>query len=144
MRLRLALATVALPIAVFTLAGCSSTSADSSASPAASAPGEGSAPASAPATPAPIGSGAMAPVTISIMEAAHDVTVGDTIVFEVTKLAGTTVDSDAPDVVAVTQASESDGVVYNPGGTALKVGKANITITDEQNKPHYIHIEVTE
>ena len=130
-----AIALAALPIAALLLVGCSSsdsTTADASASTAASA------------VPAPIGSGAIAPVTIDMREAAHNVVVGDTIVFSVPNVVGTTVDSDNPEVVAVTQAGESDGVVYNPGGTALKVGKATITITDEKNQPHYIHIEVTE
>lgn len=137
MRLRhpsLALTVAALPVTALLLAGCSSSSdASDTASPAASA-----------SVPAPIGSGATAPVTIDMMEAAHTVKAGDTIVFTVRNLVGTTVESDNPDVVAVTQAGESEGVVYNPGGTALKPGKATVTITDEKNDEHYIHIEVTE
>lgn len=123
-------------VAVVALAGCSSGSSSSDASGGASAP--------ASAAPSPIGSGAVAPVTIDMNEAAHDVKVGDTIVFSVNEVVGTTVDSDAPDVVEVFQAKEEGGVVYNPGGKALKPGKATVTITDEKNDDHYIHITVTE
>ena len=141
MRIRPAIALVALPVAALLLAGCSSSdsgSASASTAPSAAASTGGS------MAPAPIGSGVKAPVTIDMMEAAHDVKVGDTIVFSVKNVVGTTVDSDNSEVLAVTQAGESNGVVYNPGGTALKPGKVTVTITDEKNNPHYIHIEVTE
>lgn len=138
MRSRPLVTLAALPVAALLMAGCSSSDSGDAASSSA-APS-----AAAPSVPAPIGSGAKAPVTIDMMEAAHDVKVGDTIVFNVRNVVGTTVDSDNPEVLAVTQAGESEGVVYNPGGTALKPGKVTVTITDEKNDPHYIHIEVTE
>jgi hypothetical protein len=128
MRHRLILTAAALPFALLALAGCSSSSDAGEASVA----------------PAPIGADAIAPVTIDMMEAAHDLKVGDTVVFNVRKVAGTTVASDAPDVVSVTQAREAEGVIYNPGGKALAPGKAIVTITDENNNKRYIDIQVTE
>ena len=146
MRIRPAVALAALPVAALLLAGCSSSesSTEASTAPSASAPSAMASSEMASTAPSPIGSGAVAPVTIDMREAAHNVVVGDTIVFAVNKVVGTTVESDNPEVVAVTQAREEGGVVYNPGGTALKPGKVTVTITDEKNDPHYIHIEVTE
>lgn len=70
--------------------------------------------------------------------------VGDTIVFNVPEVVATTIDTDNPDILEVSQARQEGDALFNPGAVALKAGKALVTITDPENNPHYVVVTVTE
>jgi hypothetical protein len=112
------------------LAGCSS----SSSEPASSAP---AASASTQLLP---------PVIITEEQTTATAKVGDflDIVVPDDELAGTTVGTDQPDLVELTQAKEEDGATFNPGGTALAAGTAVITVTSPDSSTRDITLTITE
>lgn len=128
-------ATAVLGVAV--LAGCSSSSStDTAASPAASAA------ASAESSSASM----LPPVIITADQSTATCKVGDNldIVIDEKDLAGTTVDSDQPETVSVTQAKQEGDALFNPGGKCLAAGSATITVTNPDNSVRSIAITVAE
>lgn len=70
--------------------------------------------------------------------------VGDTIVFNVKKLAGTTIDTTSTDMFQITQGGEKDGATFNPGAKALKAGTGVITVTNPDGSTRDVTITVTQ
>jgi hypothetical protein len=134
-----AAASIAL-LGVGVLAGCSSSSStDSSSSAAASTA------ASAAASAAPSGTaGMLPPVIITEGQDSATAKVGDFIDIVVKKPAGTTIDTDKPDLLEISQAHEDGGAVFNPGAKALAAGTAVITVTNPDNTTRDITITITD
>lgn len=129
-------ATALLGVAV--LAGCSSSSGSSESS---------SAPASAAASAAasPAGSaGMLPPVIITEGQTTATAKVGDFLDIVVEDVAGTTVDTDKPELLEVTQAHEDGSAVFNPGAKALAPGVAILTVTNPNNSVRDITVTITE
>ena len=60
-------------------------------------------------------------------------------------IAGTTVDTDQPELVELTQAYEEEGgAIFNPGGKALAPGVAIITVTNPDSTTRDITLTITE
>jgi hypothetical protein len=66
------------------------------------------------------------------------------IVIPADKLAGTTVSTDKPDLVELTQAHEDGGATFNPGGKTLAAGTAIITVTNPDNTTREITLTITQ
>ncbi len=126
-----ALATAAL-LGVAVLAGCSSSSTPSETTSAAASAG-----ASTQMLP---------PVIITEDQTAATAKVGDylDIVIAEENLAGTTVATDTPELVELTQAKEEGGATFNPGGKTLAPGTAIITVTNPDNTTRDITLTITE
>jgi hypothetical protein len=122
-------ATALLGITV--LAGCS---ASTSSTP--------DAPASAAASP--IGGDVLPPVIVEPMATTAEAKVGDIIVFNVDKLAGTTISTTTPDLVELTQGGEQDGAEFNPGAKALAAGTAVVTVTNPDSSMRDVTITISE
>lgn len=116
-----------------TLAGCSSSSSSDTT-------------AAASAAASPIGGDVLPPVMVEPGQTEATAKVGDTIVFNIPEkeLAGTTIDTDAPDILAVTQAKQDGDAVLNPGAKALAPGTAVVTITAQNGSTSNVTITVTE
>ena len=129
-------ATALLGVAV--LAGCSSSSgsSESSATPASSG-------ASAAASPA-VSAGMLPPVIITEGQTTATAKVGDFLDIVVKEVAGTTVDTDKPELLEVTQAYEDGGAVFNPGAKALAAGTAILTVTNPDSSVRDITVTITE
>ena len=67
------------------------------------------------------------PVIIEVGQTEATAKVGDNLDILVTDIAGTTVSTDNPEVVELTQAKEEGGATFNPGGKVLAPGTAVIT-----------------
>ncbi len=121
-------ATAVLGIAV--LAGCSSSSSSSDSSTP-------SAEASAQMLP---------PVIINIDQTSAKAQVGDFIDILVSDnaIAGTTVSTDRPDLIELTQAHEDGSAIFNPGGKTLAPGTAVITVTNPDSTTRDITLIITE
>ena len=135
---RAALAGAAVTLGLVALTGCSSSSdsAASSAAPASeAAASDGASPMMSPVLP---------PVIIDKTAMSATAKVGDTLYINVDKLAGTTIDVDKPDLIEVSQAHESGGAQFNPGGKVLKPGTAVITVTNPDNTTRTITVTITE
>lgn len=140
---RAALAGAAVTLGLVALTGCSSSS-NSSASPAAPASEAGASEAGASAGASPIMTSVLPPVIIDKTATSATAKVGDTLYINVDKLAGTTIDVDKPDLIEVSQAHESGGAQFNPGGKVLKPGTAVITVTNPDNTTRTITVTITE
>lgn len=116
-----------------TLAGCSSSSSSDSS-------------AAASAAASPIGGDVLPPVMVEPGQTEATAKVGDTIVFNIPEkdLAGTTIDTDAPDILEVTQAKQDGDALLNPGAKALAPGTAVVTITAPNSSTSDVTITVTE
>ena len=133
----IAASTIAL-LGVSVLAACSSSSSStpSSASAAAS---------SAAVSAAPSGTaGMLPPIIITEGQTTATAKVGDNIDIVVKKPAGTTIDTDKPDLLEVTQAHEDGGAVFNPGAKALKAGTATIIVTNPDGTTRNIVVTITD
>lgn len=131
-------------LGVGVLAGCSSSSSsDSSSSAAASAAATSAA--SPAASAAASGSTSMLPpVIITEGETTATAKVGDNLDIVVKKPAGTTIDTDKPDLIAVTQAHQDGSAIFNPGGKVLAPGTATIIVTNPDGTTRNIVVTITE
>ena len=86
------------------------------------------------------------PVIITEDQTTATAKVGDflDIVIPEDQLAGTTVSTDQPDLVELTQAKEEDGTLFNPGGKTLAPGTAVIVVTDPGGATRDITLTITE
>lgn len=125
-----ALAAAALAF-VGALAGCSSSSTSTE---------------TAAATASPIGGNVLPPVMVEPGQTEATAKVGDTIVFNIPEadLAGTTIDTDNPEVLQVTQAKQEGDALFNPGANALAAGTATVTITAPDMTTSDVTVTVTE
>ena len=84
------------------------------------------------------------PVIIEVGQTEATAKVGDNLDIVVEDIAGTTVSTDNPEVVELTQAKEEGGALFNPGGKALAPGTAVITLTMPDMTESTITLTVTE
>lgn len=84
------------------------------------------------------------PVIIEVGQTEATAKVGDNLDIIVEDTAGTTVSTDNPEVVELTQAKEEGGAIFNPGGRALAPGTAVITLTMPDMITSTITLTVTE
>ena len=84
------------------------------------------------------------PVIIEVGQTEATAKVGDNLDIIVEDIAGTTVATDNPEVVELTQAKEEGGAMLNPGGKALAPGTAVITLTMPDMTESTITLTVTE
>ncbi|MDP4805108.1 MAG: hypothetical protein NWR45_09160 [Candidatus Nanopelagicales bacterium] len=84
------------------------------------------------------------PVIIEVGQTEATAKVGDNLDIIVEDIAGTTVSTDNPEVVELTQAKEEGGALFNPGGKALAPGTAVITLTLPDMTESTITLTVTE
>lgn len=131
-RIVAASATALLGIAV--LAGCSASTSSTPAAPASDAA----------ASAGVIGGDVLPPVIVEPTATTAEAKVGDTIVFNVVKLAGTTISTSTPDLVELTQGGEKDGAEFNPGAKALAAGTAIITVTNPDSSMRDVTITISE
>ena len=80
---------------------------------------------------------------------AEDVTtanakVGDFIVIQVTKLAGTTIATPNPELLEVTQGGSDGSAEFNPGAKALAPGVGIITVTKPDGSSYDLTVTITE
>ena len=123
-------------LGVGVLAGCSSsTSSDSSSSAAATAA------ASAAASPSGT-AGMLPPIIVTDGQKTATAKVGDFIDIVVKKPAGTTIDTNKPDILEVSQAHQDGTAVFNPGAKALAPGDAVITVTNPDGSTWGINVTV--
>ena len=120
-------------LGVALLAGCSSSSSDAAAS-------------SAPAASASASTEMLPPVIITEDQTAATAKVGNflDIIVPEDELAGTTVSTDKPELVELTQAKEEGGATFNPGGKCLAAGTAVITVTGKDGSSRDITLTITE
>lgn len=130
-RTRTAAISASALLGVALLAGCSSSS--DSSTPASAAASDSS-------------TAMLPPVIITEDQTAATASVGSylDIVVSENNLAGTTVDTDRPDLVELTQAKEEDGATFNPGGKTLAPGTAIITVTNPNSSTRDITLTITE
>jgi hypothetical protein len=136
---RVAAVGAAALIGAAALAGCSSSSSSdtsSSAAPASSAAASAASPSST--------AGMLPPVIITEGQTTATAKVGDFLDIVVTTVAGTTVDTDKPELLEVTQAHEDNGAVFNPGAKALAAGTAILTVTNPDNTTRDITVTITQ
>jgi hypothetical protein len=134
-RTALAISAVAL-VGIAVLAGCSSSSSSDTSSSAA---------ASSAASPA-ASTQMLPPIIITEDQTTATAKVGDNldIVIPADKLAGTTVSTDKPELVELTQAKEEGGATFNPGGKTLAAGTAVITVTYPDSSVRDITLTITQ
>jgi hypothetical protein len=70
--------------------------------------------------------------------------VGDFIDVVVEEVIGTTISTDNPEVLEVSQARQEGDAIFNPGAKALAAGSATITVTGPDNTTYDIAVTVTE
>ncbi len=120
-------------LGVAVLAGCSSSTSEPAASASAAASASGS-------------TQMLPPVIITEDQTAATAKVGDylDIIIAADNLMGTTVATDKPDLVELTQAKEEGGATFNPGGKTLAPGTAIITVTNPDSSTRDISLTITE
>jgi len=116
-------------LGVAVLAGCSSSS---SPAPAASASAAGS------------NAQVLPPVMVPEDVTTATAKVGDFIVIQVTKLAGTTIATSTPELLEVTQGGSDGSAEFNPGAKALAVGTGIITVTKPDGSSYDLTVTITE
>jgi hypothetical protein len=116
--------------AVALISGCSSTSSSDAASPAASE----------------VGGQVLPPVIVEEGQTEATAKVGDFIVFNTPadQLAGTTISTDQPDLLELSQAKQEGDALLNPGAQALAAGTAVVTVTSPDNSTRAVTITITE
>lgn len=117
---------VAGTIAALALVGCSSSSSETATSPTPTAVAT-----SAAASPM---ASQIGPIMVEPDQTEVEATVGRFLNFNVGDEPGNwDIESSDPAVVSVTKGGEKDGAVFNPGGEALAVGTATVTLTDTKS-----------
>lgn len=133
-----------LGVAAIALVGCSSSgsgSASASASPSKSPAASASASASSSTSSSP--GSVLPPVIIGTDQNAASVKVGDTVVFSVPDPLATTITSDNPAVMPVTQGYTDGSATFNPGGKAQQAGLVKITLTTPNQPDQVVRIDVS-
>jgi hypothetical protein len=130
-------------LGVGVLAGCSSSSSSGSSSSAAASSAASAAASAGASAAGSAATGLPAPIIITAGQKSANAKVGDFIDIVVKKPAGTTIDTDKPDLLEVTQAHEDGGAVFNPGAKALAPGVAVITVTNPDNTSSTITVTIT-
>jgi len=70
--------------------------------------------------------------------------VGDFIDIVVEEVIGTTIATDNPDILEISQARQDGDALFNPGAQALAPGTATITVTGPDSESYDINVTVTE
>ncbi len=70
--------------------------------------------------------------------------VGDFIDVVVDEVIGTTIATDNPEVLEISQARQDGDAIFNPGAKALAPGNATITVTTPDSSTYDIAVTVTE
>lgn len=70
--------------------------------------------------------------------------VGDFIDIVVEEVIGTTIATDNPEILEISQARQDGDAIFNPGAQALAPGNAIITVTTPDNTTYDISVTVTE
>jgi hypothetical protein len=125
-------------IAAIALAGIAGTSAVAGC-------GEASEPATTPST-APSATatpGLPAPIIVEPGETAVTAAVGETIVFNQPDPANTTISTDRPDVLELTQGSDDGSAQFNPAAVAQTAGVAVVTIVAADGTTSSVTITVS-
>ena len=87
--------------------------------------------------------GMLAPIVIVPEQTEAEANVGDALDIMVDDPVNATVESDNPAVVEVVPGYEEDGVLFNPGGTALAPGTANVTVVNADGTSYVIAVTVS-
>ena len=116
-------------LGVAVLAGCSSSS---SPAPAASA--------STAASNAQV----LPPVMVAEDVTTATARVGEFVVIQVTKLAGTTIATSTPELLEVSQGGSDGSAEFNPGAKTLAVGTGIITVTKPDGSTYDLTVTITE
>lgn len=123
-------------LGVTVLAGCSSSSDSSNGeSTSSETTGEGSMDG---------GSQMLPPVIVEPGQTEASAKVGDFIDIVVEEIVGTTIATDNPEILKVSQAYDDGSALFNPGAEALAPGTAIITVTTPDNESYDITVTVTE
>lgn len=70
--------------------------------------------------------------------------VGDFIDIVVDEIVGTTIATDNPEILEISQARQDGDALFNPGAQALAPGTATITVTGPDSESYDITVTVTE
>jgi outer membrane lipoprotein SlyB len=84
------------------------------------------------------------PVIVEPGQTEANATVGDFIDIVVEEIVGTTIATDNPEILKVSQAYDDGSALFNPGAEALAPGTAIITVTTPDNTSYDITVTVTE
>lgn len=128
------IASVALAAtAAVLLAGCSSDNSSSdTTSPSTSAA----------STESPIGGDVLPPVIVDEGATSATAKVGDTIVFSVVDPENTTISTDNPTVLELTQGYSDGSATFNPGAKAIAAGTAVVTVEIPGTAPYEVSVTV--
>ncbi len=126
-------------LGVTVLAGCSSSSEESSTNDATSETANDQGDDSGG-----MGSQMLPPVIVEPGQTEATAKVGDFIDIVVEEIVGTTIATDNPEVLKISQAYDDGSAVFNPGAEALAPGTAVITVTTPDNTSYDINVTVTE
>ena len=119
-------------LGVTVLAGCSSSSDESSSGDSTSETSEGG------------GTQLLPPVIVEPGQTEASARVGDFIDIVVEEIEGTTVATDNPEILKLSQAYDDGSAIFNPGAEALAPGNATITVTLGDGTSYDIAVTVTE
>lgn len=132
---RLARVVVAAALAVSVAGGCTGDSSDD----------EPVSPIPSVASPSVASSGSNqlpAPVIVAPGETMAEAAVGETIVFDQPDPAHTTISTDRPDILDLTQGSDDGSALFNPAATALATGVAIVTIEADDGATTQVTVTV--
>lgn len=101
-------------------------------------------PSSAPAASATTSPELPAPVIVEPEQTSAEATVGETIVFNQPDPADTTISTDRPDVLELTQGSTDGSAEFNPAAVATAAGVAVVTIEASDGTTSQVTVTVRE
>jgi hypothetical protein len=90
------------------------------------------------------GSQMLPPVIVEPGQTEASAKVGDFIDIVVEEIVGTTIATDNPEILKISQAYDDGSAIFNPGAEALAPGTAVITVTTPDNESYDITVTVTE
>lgn len=122
-------------LGVSVLAGCSSSDSSSEETTASETTSEDSMDG---------GSQMLPPVIVEPGQTEASAKVGDFIDIVVEEIVGTTISTDNPEILKISQAYDDGSAIFNPGAEALAPGTAIITVTTPDNESYDITVTVTE